>query len=97
MGENYYSGSGPGHLQEVTAYRRFQLLLIVYFTINFFLGGGGGMVAYERWLRREVQLYIQLFQERLSEKAKKCMQQDQKVVWVYIRILHIGLEKCTSL
>ena len=27
---------------------------------------------------------LQLFQERLSENKDKCMQQDQKVVWVEV-------------
>ena len=32
-----------------------------------------------------------------KKKTQKCTRQDRKVVWVYTRILHIGLEKCTSL
>ena len=36
---------------------------------------------------------IQLSQERLSEKAPKCTRQDRKVVWVFTRILHTGLEE----
>ena len=46
---------------------------------------------------RTSRVLIQLFRGRLSEKSTKVHATDRKVVWVYTKILHIGLEKCTSL
>ena len=45
------------------------------------------------------KICIQLFRERLSEKAEKCTQQPRKVVWVKINILFISIRnrRCRDL
>ena len=56
------------------------------------------------WLAKILQLKLRNGSEHtavsrkvVGKKAQMYTRQDRKVVWVHTRILHIGLEKCTSL